>query len=135
MSTSTAPIDAIVRFKDRLWSVETRIGGVYQLRAANGETRLARRSWFTVTDTSKGVQLTDKPSNDISGRTKVRVIPISRDAAPGRYASNVEAVMDSPLDLCQLPNYVLKATDIGPSSVPRAAHVTDDFIAGLDSAD
>lgn len=108
MGTNVVEPSSVVRFERRLWSVETRVGGVYQLRDGLGNLRLAQRHEFTKVDGKPSVEhvtvLTDKPSNDINRRaTQVRVVQVSRDAAPGRY--------------------------------PRVAHVTDDFASGIDAAD
>lgn len=50
-----------VKFADKLWRVETRVGGVYQLRAFNAdglglsdELRLAQRKQFIVTGRAGG---------------------------------------------------------------------------------
>lgn len=120
MGTSVVEPSSVVRFERRLWSVETRVGGVYQLRDGLGNLRLAQRHEFTKVDgatNGNGMSLTDKPSNDINRRgSPVRVIPVSRDAAPGRHTYT-------------------RAVDVGPDSIPHAAHVTDDFAAGIDAAD
>lgn len=85
MGTSVVEPSSVVRFERRLWSVETRVGGVYQLRSGTGELRLAQRHEFTKVDGKPGA-LTDKPSNDINRRSaQARVVQVSRDAAPGRY--------------------------------------------------
>lgn len=82
MRTNTVEPSSVVKYKGKLWNVETRVGGVYQLRDKSGELRLAQRQEFTLI--SPPIRhVTDKPNNDIH-RKAVRVIPVSADAAPGR---------------------------------------------------
>lgn len=124
MRTNVVEPNAVVRFAGQLWRVETRVGGVYQLRAfaadkvtLTSETRLAQRIQFTkLDDGSAGKHLTDKPTGDIKShlhRAHVRVLDVPRDAAPSRF----------------------DRVDLGSLGAPYAAHVTDDFMSGVDAAD
>lgn len=91
-----------VRFDGQQWRIETRIGGVYQLRAfrADGlgltdDLRLAQRHQFTVIQSGKSGSDIAKPTGDIARKPYLRRVSNTRDRMCTAFAP--DDVMAAPV--------------------------------------
>lgn len=95
--------DQTVKYQRKLWNIETRVGGVYQLRRVEKdgtvETALVQRRQFVVLNEGAKLEVQPKPTSDIrkpgfAQRTHQRAQALEDEEAgitPGEVAADRQA--------------------------------------------